>query len=78
MNKRIMNSNQNCWSPNTYPSPTPEIRKVKKTTRTIEQYDASGNFIGREVITEEESYEDRQILNSPTYSDDDKIYWSIS
>ena len=42
----------------------PETIRVKRTIRTIETYDAHGNLVSREVITEEEDYYDKQVWPS--------------
>lgn len=45
----------------TYTTPQPETRQVKRTTRTIEKFDPEGKLVSREVITEEEEIFDKQV-----------------
>lgn len=48
------------WSPLTNPNEQyPKTKTIKKVTKTVEKFDKNGNFIGKEVITEE--YEDQEV-----------------
>jgi len=70
----------NNWYPYPYEPYTvplqPETRKVKRTTKTIEKYGPDGEYLGKEVITEEVEDFERQVYSgSITISSDENITW---
>ena len=59
----------------------PVTKIVKRVTKTIDRYSPSGEYLGREVITEE--YEDiqREVWEPqyPTYPQPDPLYgWQVT
>ena len=62
------------YEPYTVPSYQPETRKVKRTTKTIEKYGPDGEYLGKEVITEEVEDFERQVYSGTiTVSNDQNI-----
>jgi len=57
----------NNWYPYPYEPYTaplqPDTRKVKRTTKTIEKYGPDGQYLGKEVITEEVENFERQVYS---------------
>jgi len=49
------------WNPNDF---TPEPKKVKRVTKTIDKYGPQGQYIGREIITEEIEEVDRYVWSA--------------
>lgn len=43
------------WNPGTNPyDEYPKTKTIKKVTKTVEKFDKDGNYIGKEVITEDQ------------------------
>jgi len=62
----------------------PKLRFVKKITKTIERYDAAGNYLGKDVITEEvedktiETWDNNPGLASPFIKPDWYTHTTLS
>jgi len=70
----------NPYEPYTVPAVQPQTRKVKRTTKTIEKYGPDGEYLGKEVITEEVENFERQVYDGTFYiqgtSTDCNIEWN--